>query len=521
MLIRTLILTLLPFTAQAGPRKCLGGLLEQLSNHKTTLSKAEDLPSVTKFTQLQTLKEAELKPMVANLQEAYKKGGELQELRYRLMTLQNSPQTAEVIQELKQIESTFARLRSEITVLNDDYLNSMHAIYQREGIPSQLLKADDGALVLKLDFSAAPSDARAFEFYRRIKNKFGLNEVTLSLKDNAENGSAGFFMPSVKRIEMGPQQGFSMLEDYFNSVSKHESRHSMFANKRVTGDDSIFHVQFHASQKGHLLNSDKVYDSYMSSEELYTFSTDLQSLGQALNRNDFTNAKATQSLLAQITESNEMFRIVSKSTKSVTQDMLTALDELTSQQSLGTNLGVIKRNDGSLNLTFADKLGRQTQIVLVNSQEKADGIKFLAAQQKLSELLDRKVTELFHQSGGDVAGLVQRFNSNQATAEDIARVQEFSQQAMKTSEVQLQLKQMQSLGLPLIKNARENMHQLNRLADIQLAESGKILKQLEQLKTAPTIDLTQVQPLKDNMFKLAKNVKEDYKGFALTPQKSP
>jgi hypothetical protein len=515
MLKRAILLISIPLSTEAAPRKCLGGILEQLAATRS-VSSVSDIPSTTKFTHLQSLKEAELKPMIASLQEAYKKGGELQELRYRVITLQNSTQSPEVAKELQQIQTTFARLRDEITVLNDSYLEAMHASYRREGIPSQLLKGEDGALILKLDFQAAPSNAKAYEFYRRIKNKFGLNEVTLSLKDNAENGSAGFFMPSVKRIDMGPQQGFSMLEDYFNSVSKHESRHSMFANKRITGDDSIFHVQFHASQNGNLLNTEKVYDSFMSSEELYTFSTDLQSLGQALNRNDFTNINGTKQLLEQITESNQMFRIVSQSTKSVTQEMLGALDEISKQEMIGNHMGIIKRNDGSLNLSFTDKLGRQTQVVLVNPQEKIDGANFLAAQEKLSQILDQKVTELFQQSGMDVPALVQRFNSNKATAEDISKLQAFSQEALGTNDVKAHLKLMQSLAQPLVKNAKENMLQLNHLADIQLLESDKILKQLQQLKAHSTLDMTKIEPLKDLMFKTAKNVKEDYKGFALS-----
>ncbi len=505
MLVFTAFIALLPLSSHAGPRNCLVTILDLLNPR----------PSVTKFSKLQALKEAELKPLVSNLQDAYKKGGELQEMRYRLMSLQNSAKTPEVMKEIQQIETSFARIRGEITILNDDYLQKMHDIYQGQGIPSELIKGQDGALVLKLDFKASPTDAKAFEFYRRIKNKFGLNEVTLSLKDNAENRSAGFFMPSVKRIEMGPQQGFSMLDDYFNSVSKHESRHSMFANKRITGDDSIFHVQFHASQNGNLLNSEKVYDSYMSSEELYTFSTDLQSLGQALNRNDFTNLNSTQQLLQQITESNQMFKVVSQSTKSVTQDMLVALDELKTQKSIAAKIGVIQRNDGSLNLSFADKLGRQTQIVLVNAQEKADGVKFLEAQKSLNQLLDKEVTQLFQQSGGDVSGLIKRLNSNQASADDVAQLQKFSQEAMAKTEIQTQVKQMDALAQPLLKNARDNMLQLNLLAEIQLLESQKIFKHLEQLSTSPALDFQSVQPLKENMFKLAKNVKEDYKGFAL------
>jgi hypothetical protein len=514
MLVFTAFIVLLPLSSHAGPRKCLVTILDLL-NPRPSVTKFVETPSITKFSKLQALKEAELKPLVANLQDAYKKGGELQEMRYRLMSLQNSAKTPEVMKEMQQIETSFARIRGEITILNDDYLQKMHNIYQGQGIPSELIKGQDGALFLKLDFKASPTDAKAFEFYRRIKNKFGLNEVTLSLKDNAENRSAGFFMPSVKRIEMGPQQGFSMLDDYFNSVSKHESRHSMFANKRITGDDSIFHVQFHASQNGNLLNSEKVYDSYMSSEELYTFSTDLQSLGQALNRNDFTNLNSTQQLLQQITESNQMFKVVSQSTKSVTQDMLVALDELKTQESIAAKIGVIQRNDGSLNLSFADKLGRQTQIVLVNAQEKADGVKFLEAQKSLNQLLDKEVTQLFQQSGGDVSGLIKRLNSNQASADDVAQLQKFSQQAMAKTEVQTHLKQMLSLAQPLLKNARENMLQLNRLAEIQLLESQKIFNHLEQLKTSAALDFQSVQPLKENMFKLAKNVKEDYKGFAL------
>lgn len=461
----------------------------------------------------QMINEEELKPLFAEIQKAYEKGSDIKKLQYEAMDLQKlQPQPADFAARMQKIEDAYLAAQKEISLINDSYLTKMQAIYLREGIPSQLIKRPDGSLVLKLDFKAPPTKRTAYEFYRRVQKKFGLNEVTLSLKDNAESGFAGFFNPGSKQIDMGPNQGLSMLEDYFNSVSKHESRHSMFSHKRATGDDSLFHTLFYASPKGDLLNADKMYDTFMSTEELYTYSTDMQTLASILTKDYLTDLSKRNQLLNQIAGHHDMFTKIVSCNKNVTADMVASLDELVKKNNRFESMVVNTRDDGFLSLNFIDKLQRRTEIILVSSEEKALGEKLLKTQQRYSNFTNDLLAARLKKEGIVVAELASR----QPTAQEMALVQRIQNEIMQSSQVKALAQEVDQDLLPLIKNARENMSQLNRLSTIQLQESEAIGKTLQHMSTKPEAITTElIETLKKQMFKTAKNVKEDYKGFAL------
>lgn len=474
------------------------------------------------LAQARKLKEETLKPIFESAQEAYKKGQEQTKLRYEMMDLKrvSNPDKTQ-LDRMAEIETKFQELSKEITEINNKYINDMHAIYAKEGIPSQIVAQSDGALVLKLDFSAPPTKRTAYEFYRRVQSRFGLNQVTLSLKENAELGFAGFFSPQAKRIEMGPQQGFSMLEDYFNTVSKHESRHSMFAHKREIGDDSIFHTQFYASSNGNLLNSDKMYDTYMSSEELYTYSTDMQSLAQAFTRDIITDIPEKRALLQQIFSQNENFKSIANSSKNITSEMIKSLDEIDKSINPYEKISIQKNNDGKLNLNFKDKLNRQTTITMVSQEEKQLAQNFSQAQANLSQFLDQYVTLNFEKAGMNLQDFLSRASQNKLTAEEVATIQNFAKEGLATPNGKQLIVELNQAARPMIKNARENMDALNRLAEIQLKESEKLKTMLSDLAAKKDNILDKdLELLKHQMFTTSKNVKEDYRGFALKPQPS-
>lgn len=476
-----------------------------------------------KLASLQKVKQETLKPIFEHVQNAYKKGQEISKLKYEMMDLKRVPNPDKVqLDRMAEIEVQYAAITREITDINNKYITELHTIYSGEGIPALIVTRDDGVKILKLDFSAPPTKKTAYEFYRRVQSRFGLKEVTLSLKQNAEAGFGGFFSPAEQRIDMGPGQGLSMLEDYFNSVSKHESRHSMFFHKRAVGDDSIFHTQFFASSKGDLLNADKVYDTYMSSEEVYTFSTDLQSLAQAFSRDVITDAAAKQQLVNQISSHNETFLAVTKSTKGVTQEMVNSLDELKKSINPSEAFQVFKSETDQLSIEFGDKLNRRTSIIMVSEAEKKLAQKMLDAVSARSSYLDQYVTNELVKKGTDIKDFMSRLQQGQVTADEVSSIQKLALEGMNTTQGKILTKELNQTTIPLIQNARENMAALNKLSEIQIGESEKIDKMLKKIiAMKDKVTDEEIAILKHQLFNTAKNVKEDYRGFALNPKKIP
>lgn len=501
--------------------KCPPKLIKAFKALDARLKSAEIAHSTrNKLAQLQKIKEETLKPVMEHIGNAYKKGQDLSKLKYEMMDLKRIPTPSQAqIDRMAQIEQQYLSIQKEITDINNKYIAELHKIYNQEGIPALIVAREDGSNVLKLNFAAPPTKKTAYEFYRRVQSRFGLKEVTLSLKENAEAGFGGFFSSYEQRIDMGPGQGMSMLDDYFNSVSKHESRHSMFFHKRAVGDDSIFHTQFFASPDGNLLNGDKMYDTYMSSEEVYTFSTDLQSLAQAFSRDIITDVPQKMALIDQITDHTQMFRTVAKSTQKVTADMITSLDGLWNSGKPSQGMFVELSETGQISLNFGDKLNRRSEIIMVSEAEKQLAHKMLNAQIARSQYMDKYVTDILQKSGVNVQLLSFRIQQGLASADEMTSLQKYAMEALESSKGKKLTAELDQAAKPMLKNARENMVALNRLSGIQYKEGEKIeqtLAKIHQLKDKITdIEITE---LKHQLFETAKNVKEDYRGFALNPK---
>src|SRR5690606_12170962 len=125
---------------------------------------------------------------------------------------------------------------------------------------------------------------------------------------------------AMKRMEIGPHQGLQLLEEFVNTTGRHELRHSMFLAKRNRGEDSIFHLQFHASPGGrNLLNKDRMYDAYMSAEELYTFSTDLETYAKIFKGDLITNLENRKNTLNKIYGHNKSLQVVSNASRELAE----------------------------------------------------------------------------------------------------------------------------------------------------------------------------------------------------------
>lgn len=464
-------------------------------------------------------KEQKLKQMYEELNQAYAKGGELQKLRYEIMDLKRIPDSGpDEAKKISDIQIKYQSIMEEITLLNDSYIKKMHDLYKTDGLPSLLVKGENGSLSLVLDFTAPTTTQAAFEFYRKVKNRFGLDKVTLNLKENVELGSAGFFSASAKRIEMGPGQGFSLLEDYFNTVSKHESRHSMFFAKRNKGYDSIFHARFFASPDGNLLNQDKVYDTFMSAEELYTFSTDFQSLGQVFKGEFVTDIVKRDALINQIVSHQDMFKKVASAHEKISMDMINSLDDLLKSKNKKQYIHMAATQDGNWTLRMRDKLSREAEIVLVGEEEKSLAKKFIDLNEISNAQINLAVEKKLKAMGIDTEAIGQKVQSNSLSAEESVTLNKVYDDYIQSPEGVAMTNELDLALEPVIKNAKKMMSDINQLAVVQMGEANELERLINLYidKAKGGQDL-QLKALKDQMFRTAKNVKEGYKGFAINP----
>jgi hypothetical protein len=293
----------------------------------------------------------------------------------------------------------------------------------------------------------------------------------------------------------------------------------MFFAKRTQGYDSIFHARFFASPDGNLLNGDKVYDTFMSAEELYTFSTDFQSLGQVFKGEFVTDLAKRASLINQIDDHQDMFKIVATAHEKIAVEMMNSLDEI--QKSTGKKqfIHMAQTQDGNWTLRIRDKLKREAELVLVGPEEKALAKKFIdvngQADAKMNSAIEKKLKEL----GMDTDAIGAKAQQGKLTPEEGALLNKTYQDYMLSPEALASSKELDLALAPVISNAKKQMSDLKNLATIQVKEAEELDKLLKLYADKKLGGKTaQLEALKDQMFKTAKNVKEGYKGFAIGPK---
>lgn len=411
----------------------------------------------------------------------------------------------------------------EVRLLNNKFTDKLATLYKEKNIPTIIVEDAKGSKMLKLDFSAPQTKNGPFEMFRQVQSKFGLNSITISAEETLTNRMLGFFQPSTARIEMGPGQAFSMMEDYFNSVSKHESRHAMFFAKRSRGDDSIFHARFYGSQDGYMLNTHKYfYDNYMSAEELYTFSTDVQSLAQVFKGEAVTDLAQRAEYLGEISEKAQSLKIVAGTTHDVTDTMIANLDELLTKPNRAQQIGLVKTADGNFDVTFGDVLNRGTTVTLVGKNEKKMAQSILDTNKAMVQKLNNGMEKELLEEGYDLAALENRINTNAMTDADKVLISKVQAEYLSSPEGRQVLEKLDKASIPLINNSRKMLNDLKQLSAVQLKEADELERLVKIYGDAGAGGTPeQYKALRDQMFKTAKNVKEDYKGYALKVEDSP
>lgn len=459
----------------------------------------------------------ELKPVYDDLAAAEK-------LRVRYRALVHEGEEFKKMKDLTpaQLERNTARagemkiLEGEIYGVNQKFVENISAVFEKQKIPFTLSYDSHRAQMLVLDFSQ-PSSNYAVEMYRRVSERFGLNKITLSLNENTLISSRGFFMSHTKRIDMGPEQAMDLLREHFNTVSKHESRHGMFFAKRAKGKESIFHVRFKSSAAEDFLNDKKFYHEYMSAEELYTFSTDIQSLAQGLKGEYLIDVLKRDEILKAIGSKNKNLGIVATTSRDMSQGMMDSIDEALKLKNPSQKLEFISNRDETFTIVTKDKLGRKGEMIFVSPSDKnivkhaKTILTDLEAKKKI--YIDKKMSD----AGVNLGGLERDRNYGQISAQHQQMLQNFEAQYLASSEGQSLTHLLDNASRAVFEKTRHQFSELNKMSAIQLRQSEILTKELTLHHS--TQSPSQLKVARDQMFKMAKNVKEDYSGFALKSAK--
>ncbi len=454
----------------------------------------------------------ELRPFYHELNRLNQKGAEIRavEARYRELNAIKFPKK-EVVDEMHDLDMKYTFLSQEMTVINNNFVDKVQEIYKKKGIPAIVVTDDSGVKILQLDFTRKPRDSRAFEFYRRVSERFGLKKITMSVKDNAQKSFMGYFSPSESRIEMGAEQAVSILQEYINSTGKHESRHAMFFARRNRGAPSIFHTQFHATGSK-LLNEQGLYERYMSAEELYTFSTDLQTLAQAFKGKFLTDATMQRSLLRQIAETGDSLKVISDATSEFTGSMINSLtDQLSGKKPIGIQL--FPQPNGNVQVQLKDEFNRMATVTLVSEADK----KAFVEMQNLSVLRNQAMETEFPQyltSKGIVpAEFTRKMQADQLTLEEQAIMGNYQKEFELTPTGVRFEQDAERVAKKVIITAKVRLENIRKVAEFQSQEVGRLAPLMGELIKHPTPE--NIQLVRHKLFEMAKNVKEDYKGFIL------
>jgi hypothetical protein len=356
----------------------------------------------------------------------------------------------------EQLTKNIDEIKLNMIEVNERFVHDAAKILETEGISTTTYKEKE-FLILQLNLDKVPKGNRALKTYKKIKDRYGVDKITVNLSDNILKKRVGVYSGSQDRVEIGYQEIFNILEGKAGITAKHELRHGIFNHKKEQNIPSTYQVRFYASlDERYLLNQKNKYETYMSSEELYNWSTDLQTLAQQMKS---VSGDDTINLLEKITSKNNGLMTIAETSSDVSEVMIKKLKSMMSEKdfsriSLGENRTVI----------VTDDLGRRTELSLIGTEREKLISNLQRAQNSQSKLVSAQM--------------------------DIANY------------------------------AVERLEELKLVGEAQKME-GKRLVELIQKYTDPTNGgkVEQLNAVKEQMFKMAKNVKEHYKGSVLNSRK--
>lgn len=487
--------------------------IAKIGSNNQAMMKTVTLSELQEGNKALLAKREELSPRMKEIADAYAKGAEIKKLQSELRTIHQASRPEDTVR-MAEIEAELSVLNTELRGINNSFVTNMQKEYIKNGIPASIVTNTEGEMMLEFNFSNRVSSKHAYNFYRQVQKTFGIKTISLSLMDNAELGAGGFFNGHTSRMEVGPQQALQVLDDYVNSISKHETRHSMFASKRRAGKPSIFHTSFGANPKSKLLNTHKVYDQYMSVEEIYTFSTDLETLGSLFTSERASDLSRRVGLMNQISNESRTLILITEAARELSGRMVSSLEKMT-QGKISLPMQIKPNPNGTFKLLTQDEFGRIAILEFVSPAEIKLLDRMTQANSVYGNAMNQHINRVLADSGINQAEFSARFPTRLTSSEKIfmkKTIDDFNQ----SPEGMALNKRIQESIYPVLEAAKQRFKDIGKLARIQAEETIKmdqLLKAYANLKIGGRPE--QLEALRQQMFKIGKNVKEDYKGFAL------
>ncbi|HXH74697.1 MAG TPA: hypothetical protein VNJ08_07010 [Bacteriovoracaceae bacterium] len=378
--------------------------------------------------------------------------------------------------KFKAFDAEVEELKLELHGKNDAFLARTSKLLGDEGVPN-FLEKHNGNLVMTLSLDSKPTTNKAFSFYQRAQKTFGVDKVTISFGENAANKRSGFFRRSDGRVEIGYNEVLNLLDGQIGVTPRHEFRHAAFAHKEKSGVSSAFQMKFRSSKSGNLLNEHLRYDTYMSAEEIYNWSTDFQTLSKKLR-------DATPDIEAQ-------------TATEVPEKMIARLEETIKLKKYSR----IEFLEGQF-IGFEDELGRRLDLGYFGTEQK----KMFEEAQSLNKRLGseaKEFTDLHMKDRG--------LKYPESVENKLAR-KEFNMKYLNTPEGKKLSSKLYAAKEKIAIDAIERLITMKRIAEAQ-HKAVKVLRvALNNLENAPEANRkAHISVLRAQINKIGNNVKEGFK----------
>ncbi len=206
---------------------------------------------------------------------------------------------------------------------NNLIMRSYGDILREQGVHTELYESNQfwGFYNLRIISTekGAPSE---FKLYQKAAKKFGANQLTISIIDNIDSQSLGFFIPNTKRVELGYEILSQDIPSQAFETPRHELRHLLNLNRRQSGENNLFDGSFTAAKNKTLYDNRPLgqYEDYMSIDELYTIPSDLWQMSKGKNNSKIENMKGISNKL-------RLLKKISNNAVHLSNDFLKALEK--------------------------------------------------------------------------------------------------------------------------------------------------------------------------------------------------
>jgi hypothetical protein len=394
--------------------------------------------------------------------------------------------------EAVRMNSEAEELRKEILSRSDDFIAKTSRLFQLEGIPHTLKKIDSN-LLIELDLTQVPRDNNALNFYKRAKKLTGVEKVTISLADNAPKGRAGFFRRKDGRVEIGYKEALNLIEGEMGVTPRHEFRHALFASKEAQDIPSAFQMRFKTVKDGKLLNNKKIYDTYMSAEEIYNWSTDFQTLSKKLR--DAKGAIERATIIGDIQNKANKYVHLADTAANVSDDMIRELEKAIKKKKFSIinfvdDQPLVQIQDADKRILELGFFGDERSAIFKEAQAARLKVRNAAVKVIKPELKKLGLTDI-------------------TSKEYIKKMRELETAYLKSPEARKVLSAYGPLAEKVALDALERLKTLKRIAEVQNKEVKGLKTLLKTYEESKSLDL--IESIRAQCKKIGDNVKERYK----------